>query len=639
MNTKFSKAFFFVLLLITNPLISQTSSYNAFSIKKELKENANAVVRNHNIQIDVVNSAKIIIQIDRVITVLNKLGNSNVGAYVHYDDNSKITKLTATIYDALGNEVQKISKNKFIDVSAVDGGTLYSDSRVKYLDYTPVSYPYTVHFEYEKESSSTLFTPNWKPIEGYLLGIENSSYTLNLSTEKARVKEVNFEGYEITKDISSSKIQYTVKNVPGIRNESYSPLLKDIEPAALIALNSFRVDGVSGYYTNWDEFGKWMYSSLLEGRNAIDQETKTAVLELVKNVNDPLEKAKIVYKYMQDKTRYISVQVGIGGIQPIPALEVDKVGYGDCKGLTNYTKALLDVVGVTSYYTVVESNTSEPVSLESDFASFQGNHVILNLPYNGKDIWLECTSQITPFGFLGSFTDDRDVLVITPEGGKIKRTTSYKNEQNLQETKAKIVLNNDGTIKADVNIESYGIQYDNKYWLETKDIKEQKTYYTSSYWNYNNNMTINSLTIKNNKDSIVLVENLNTTINDYGTITSDQMLIRVNVFNVNSSTPNRYRNRMLPLKISRGFKDFDEFLITIPSNYKIENNSLINNEVETKFGVYKIALKKINENQIMYTRTLLIKEGTYPKEDYDAYRDFRKKIAKTDNLRIALIKK
>ena len=58
------------------------------------------------------------------------------------------------------------------------------------------------------------------------------------------------------------------------------------------------------------------------------------------NETDPIEKAKIVYKYMQEKTRYISVQVGIGGFKPMLAKDVDRLGYGDCKALSNYTKAL-----------------------------------------------------------------------------------------------------------------------------------------------------------------------------------------------------------------------------------------------------------------------------------------------------------
>ena len=118
---------------------------------------------------------------------------------------------------------------------------------------------------------------------------------------------------------------------------------------------------------------------------------------------------------MQDRTRYIGVQVGIGGIQPIAANQVDRVGY-EIAGSDKLHKALLNVVGVKSYYVHVEAGTDDNISLENDFASLaQGNHVILNIPNGNIDIWLECTSRTSPFGFLGDFTDDRDVLVITPE--------------------------------------------------------------------------------------------------------------------------------------------------------------------------------------------------------------------------------
>ena len=76
-----------------------------------------------------------------------------------YNNDTKVTSLFAKIYDAFGNQIKKYSKNKFLDVSAVDGGTLYSDSRMKYLDYTPTTYPYTIVFESEYKTSSTGFIP------------------------------------------------------------------------------------------------------------------------------------------------------------------------------------------------------------------------------------------------------------------------------------------------------------------------------------------------------------------------------------------------------------------------------------------------------------------------------------------------
>ena len=331
------KILLLVLVCIVQLSFAQKIEYSSILIPAELLKNANAVVRNNATTIDVYSTDEMTVKVDRVVTVLNKLGNGKVGAYIGYDDNSKIAKLSAKIYDAAGREIKKVSKNKFVDVSAFDGGTLYSDSRVKYLDYTPISYPYTVHLQYEYNTSSTGFLQNWSPLEGYLVSIENNSYVVNLNNGKIRVKELNFEGYEIEKSVSESKVFYSVKNISAIKNESLSPSLTAYKPKALVALNNFKTDGVDGYYTNWDEFGRWMYSSLLDRRGIVDGATKIKILDLVKGVEDPIEKAKIVYNFMQNKTRYISVQVGIGGIQPIPANEVDNVGYGDCKGLTNYT--------------------------------------------------------------------------------------------------------------------------------------------------------------------------------------------------------------------------------------------------------------------------------------------------------------
>ncbi|NJN49909.1 MAG: DUF3857 domain-containing protein [Polaribacter sp.] len=430
-----------LLLLFVSTFFAQDFDYSIKNLPLDLTTDANAVLRKHDITIKVNAIDEMEITVSRIITVLNKMGDRNVDAAVGYDNNSKINQIEATIYDILGNKINKYKKSDFLDVSAVDGVSLYTDNRVLYLNYTPTNYPYTVHFQYQYKTSSTGFIPNFKPVESFYLGIQEYNYQVITALGDLRVKEKNFENQSVEKEVTTKKIRYGLKNFKPIEREALSEDLQQFTPIALVALNEFKTDGVTGFYNNWKEFGSWMHNSLIKDRNQLDDKTKTEILDLVKNVSDPIEKAKIVYNYMQNKTRYISVQVGIGGIQPIAANEVDKLGYGDCKGLTNYTKALLDVVGVTSYYTHVEADSYDQISFETDFSSLeQGNHVILNIPNNGNDIWLECTSQTSPFGYIGGFTDDRKVLVITPEGGILKQTTAYKNEQNVQDLKAEIQL-------------------------------------------------------------------------------------------------------------------------------------------------------------------------------------------------------
>ena len=633
----YKNPFSILLLLLAFTCFSQKLEYSSFLIPAELKEDANAVVRNSVIEIAIEDVDKMTVSKREVVTVLNKLGISDARIAESYDNDTKITKLSAVIYDAFGNQIKKYKERDFLDVSAVDGGTLYSDSRVKYVDYTPITYPYTLVFESEYKTATTGFIPWWFPVNGYYVSVEKSTYTLKNPKGIAwRKKETHLTDFNIEKNDSETDLTYVLKNQKAFEYENSSLSSRDILPLVKVALNKFYLKGVYGEATNWQEFGKWMHKSLLEGRDVIDDATKFKVLNLVKGITDFEEKAKIVYEFMQNKTRYISVQVGIGGWEPIAARQVDKVGYGDCKGLTNYTKALLDIAGVTSYYTVVYADKKR--NLDKDFSSIQGNHVILNIPNKEKDIWLECTSQTMPFGFLGDFTDDRDVLVVMPEGGVIKRTTTYKNIENFQKTDATVQLRKDGSLTATLKRVSKGLQYDDKQGLVSLTEEDLIKRYKSNVWSYNNNLEVNSVAIENDKDKVVFTEDLSVSIKNYAAINQGEYLFRVNIFNKIGYVPKRYRTRKLPLKISQGYKDIDDLIIKIPDGYSL-NNLPETKELSTDFGTYKITFTKVDDTTFKYHKSIVIKEGVYPKEEYKLYRSFRRSIAKYENLRIAITKK
>ncbi len=625
------------MLFVTLTIFSQDNLYSSLTIPEDLKENANAVVRLNEIVVSIKSSSEMSVKEKRIITVLNKQGNRAIDAYVHYDENVKIKALDVLAYDALGNEIKKIKKNDFKDVSAVDGGTLYSDSRVKYLEYTAINYPYTIEFTYETITSNTAFIPSFMPIDDYFVSAEISSYTINYPENiTIRKKEKNIEGLDVEQEITAGKFFYKAKNLSAYKPEEYSPSLDAFAPKILFASKQFTLEGVHTVVENWDDFAKWMYHDLIKVTHDLPEGTIADIQNLVKDESNDINKAKKIYQYVQDKVRYISVQVGIGGWKPFNASEVDKLGYGDCKALTNYTMALLKSVNVESNYSVVYAGSTQR-SIEQDFTSIQGNHVILSIPNNEEIVWLECTSQKLPFGFIGDFTDDRDVLVITPDGGEIKHTKKYTTEENTQIIKGNYIVSNEGSIDVEVKIESKGIQYDDKYWLESETERDLDEGYKKR-WRYINNVVINSMSIENDKDSIVFNETINFKASNYPKVVANRMLLTVNALNRNTHIPDRYRNRKLPLKIKRGFKDIDEVVIALPKDYKIE--SLPNKKViENKFGNYVAEVIAKDENTLLYKREFIVNDGEFPKEDYADFRKFYKEVSKQDNAKVALIKK
>lgn len=634
MATKFIANF--ILLFATLTVFSQDQLYNSLTIPDDIKRNANAVVRQGELEVVLESSNEMIIREKRIITVLNKQGDKTVDAYVHYDKNVKIKELQALVFNSFGSQIKKIKKNDFRDVSAVDGGTLYSDSRVKHLDYTPINYPYTIEFTYETESSNTAFIPSFFPVDDFFVSVESSSYTITYPENiTIRKKENNLGGIDVEKEDSTGRVYYKVNHVKAFKPEAYSPSFREMIPKVMFASKQFALEGVETEVEDWNDFAKWMYNDLIKVTHDLPEPTIALIQDLVKDEKTDIDKAKKIYKYVQDKVRYISVQVGIGGWKPFNASEVDRLSYGDCKALTNYTMALLDAANIKSNYSVVYAGDSQK-NIEKDFVSIQGNHVILSIPNDDETVWLECTSQKLPFGFIGDFTDDRDVLVITPEGGKIQHTKKYTTEENTQYIKGNYTISNDGVIDVNVTVKSKGIQYDDKYWLESETKRDLDAHYKKR-WRYVNNININSMDILNDKDNIEFKEILNFQATNYPKIVANRMLLTVNALNRNTHVPDRYRNRNLPLKIKRGFTDVDEVEISLPQGYKVESLPA-KKTIENKFGSYKTEVLQKSENTLLYKRKFIINDGEFSKEDYKDFRNFYKEVSRQDNAKVALVK-
>ncbi len=628
---------FILLTLFSFLLTAQNKDLSLLTIPDSLKQDANSVIRYEHTNIEIYDASKMVVSKEVAITVLNKHGDNHGNIYLNYDNHTKIKSVHARIVNSSGDEIKKMKKNDFTDESAVDNGSLFSDDRILYYEHHTMSYPYTVVVEYELSTSNTAFIPTWYPINFFQVGIQESTYTLTYPENLNIIsKEFNIENYPIENVSRKGHISYSLKNTKPIDYEILSPEFSNYGPLVKFVSDKFQLAGEYGEANNWKEYGKWYNDHLLKDRDEITEETKKDILGLVDGITDPKEKAKLVYNYMQNNTRYISVQIGIGGWKPMTALEVDKLGYGDCKALSNYTLALLKLVDVPSFYSEIYAGKGKRKYLDPQFVSTNSNHIILMVPFKKDTVWLECTNQKTPFGHLGSFTDDRDALVIKPGGAEIIRTKKYTDEENSQEISGELNIDNNGNIFASINIVSSGIQYDDHYRLSYLDADEKDKYY-NNFFREINNLDLLKIDVKNNDKDIKFTEKIEFNAENYAVESGDKMLVRLNIVNTSQYIPKRIRNRKLPLEIQYGYIDKDDVIINLPTDYKIEAIAS-SNTVDTKFGSYSVEIEKISEKQLIYKRTLLVRQGLYSMNDYDAYRKFRKKINQLDNLKIVLTK-
>lgn len=488
------------------------------------------------------------------------------------------------------------------------------------------------------ETSNTAFIPQWYPLNRYFVSVEKSvlnvHYPNNLGFKK---KEFNFSKFKVAKITDTpEQLSYSSNNIPAQKEEYYSLENFEIFPRVMMGLEFFNLEGVDGNAKTWNEFGKWYSEKILSGTIALSEETIAKMKALVGNEQDPIGKAKIIYNYVQQKSRYVSIQVGIGGFKPMEASDVDRLGYGDCKALSNYTRALLNAVDVPAYYTILYGD-QDKMNIESDFVSVQGNHVILTIPVKDQFVWLECTSQDVPFGYQANFTDDRDVLIIKPEGAEIIRTTNYQDKNNAQKTIGHYSISEDGAIEGSVVIASEGSQYNQKYHLETKSELDREVHY-KNYWENIGNLKLNKISFSNDKDKVLFAENIAVSAGNYGVLNSNKMIFVVDAFNQYSGNIKRIRNRKTPFEIQRGWYDTDEISVALPENFDVE--SLPNTfELNSKFGEYKTEIVKAEPTKLVYKRSLWLKKGRYPNTDYEDYRLFMEQIARNDNAKIVLTKK
>ncbi len=637
---------FWVRFLLTTVLLTNTfagfaqSDFNVNKLSPELLTGADAILRLDETTFEIKSKAEAVLTRRYVVTILNESGEDDYSQpVVGYDKFTKIADISGNIFDGEGKLLKKLRNLDIKDYGNAVSGDEISDNRYRMADFGKKSYPYpyTIEFSYQTKERNMMFYPKWMPTSEPKTAVEKSVYKIKAPAGfKFRYKEYNgvAAAQKTTETDGSDLYTWTLENSPVGKPDIYPLYSGDFRPIVLAAPFDFEIQDYQGNFNSWEDLSKFYYT-LNANRDVLPPATVLEIKELVKNAKTEREKVSIIYKWMQARSRYVSIQLGIGGWQTIDALTVAKKGYGDCKALTNFTLAALRQAGITCYAALIKAG--EEAKMKADFPSSQFNHVIACAVIAKDTMWLECTSQTTDANFMGTFTGGRPALLVMPQGGKLVSTPGYGPHQNVRSSRTLVNLDDTGNGLIETRSSYTGLQQESRQRLILSYSKEeQKKWLTSNINLPSLDLQRFELTEEKGLEPRV-IEKLTMDVRNCATKTGTRLFVKTSLLSRPFELPaatERTTDFYLPVS-DYSFTDLDTVSYKIPQKYKLET-TLPSTQFTSVFGTFET--KTIYENnQLLTYRKVVLNGGRYKASEYQAWIDFLKKIRKADRAQVVFV--
>jgi len=403
--------------------------------------------------------------------------------YIEADD------IEAVITDIMGNKIKELDDDDIKESSFSPWAVLHQKAKTKYFQLLNHKFPFILEYSYKLDIESLFFWPDWRPQRD--IPVLKSSYSLIMDHSypfKTYAIGINIEP-DIKVDGSDTVYTWTAENIPPKVDEDFLPPEHEVQMALLFAPDYFEISDTKGSTKSWREFGKWSWE-LNKDRFTLPPEAVAEVKKLVEGLSDPYEIIQTLYKHLQNSTRYVAIQIDLGGWQPYPAESTFKNRYGDCKDLSTLMVAMLDVVGIKAY--TADALTRNNGVVIEEFPSNQFNHVIACVPLKEDTLWLECTADFIDINDMPYTIEGINALVIKEDGGELIRTPIAPSGENrwVSSTRAEIGMNTK-EISVSSRIITSGKQ---KRWFkelyEYADSEDEKIVLQRIFSQYTPNLTI-----------------------------------------------------------------------------------------------------------------------------------------------------
>lgn len=627
------------LVLLAGQTYSQNipaELYKASTIPDSLKKDANSVVRYDAYEETVKGPGKASIKEHSIVTILNDKAANEAVITLSYDKFNSVNSAEMIIYDEEGKVIKKYHKGDMYDHAASDGVSIITDDRIIVTEHTIAKYPVTIEQITEQSMSSFLDLNEWR-IQKDEQAIQNASYRIKINpalgfrylNKNTSIKPTitNADGLDF--------YQWDVKNLKASKLEEEAMDWR-VLPRIAFAANSFQYAGMPGDLTTWQSFGKWYQASLYSDVSNLSPKRVEELKQMTAGLQTDKEKTRFLYEYLQKNMRYVAVSLGIGGLKPFTAAFVDQKKYGDCKALANYMVAMLKAVNVQAYCAVIYGGTNaEPADLL--FPAHPFNHVIACVPLKGDTTWLDCTDNDQPFGKLSTFTQNRNAMLITEDGGKLVNTPKGAADDNQFNSEVHLVLQPDGGATVKMALRGSGGYRELFLHIEREKADMQKEHIIRGFGFKQPSML--QLKQADDKDGIKQLD-VEMEYDKFCDIKAgDKQFYHPRVFDLWPVTVPVLEKRTSDYYFDHPMKKTCVTTIDLPAGFEVESLPA-NASLKFTYGNYEVSyVYDAAKNQIVSTTKFNLNNYVIPAAKYNEMQQYMDAIAKVQNKKLVIRKK
>lgn len=346
-----------------------------------------------------------------------------------------------------GRKIEAPKSNYQIEVNGGKGkdSPVYSDRTTVTVVFPDVAVGDTLVFTYRLTATQPLFPRHFSLMENF--DRDDAYDDVRIRIDYPDSMWVQHRAHELTETRNTLEngrhlLEWVWKNPEPLRNKRKNYSAFDVEKEPGFSFSTFRnyVDIVNAY------------GERARPKAAVTERTKKLAEEISGDRTDTREIARALYDWVSVNISYAGNCIGLGAVVPRDMDFVLDNKMGDCKDHATLLQALLAAKGIRSSQALINSGSA--YRLPTIPVVSMVNHVINYIP--GLDLYVDSTSDSTPFGLLPFPAMDKPVLLVDSyrDGSKTPSLPPGTNDQTM---KTVIHVQPDGSIKGEVQVALKGM--------------------------------------------------------------------------------------------------------------------------------------------------------------------------------------